>query len=71
MLEWPKSNKKALIFLLEEESVTARFSIRRLAHYCLDISELYKTDYLVPVVIFLKGGQYQRELRLGSEAHFF
>jgi len=71
MVEWLGSNKKALLFLLEEESISSRFSIERLAHYCLDIHELYKTDNLVPIVIFLKGGQYQQALHLGSETHIF
>lgn len=71
MLEWPNSDQKALIFLMEEESCTSRFSISRLAHYCLDIYELFKTTRLIPVVIFLKGGQYQQELCLGSNEHSF
>jgi len=71
MLEWPDSDKKALIFLLEEESIAARFSITRLAHYCLDISELYKTTRLIPVVIFIKGGHYQQVLKLGTDHHTF
>lgn len=71
MIEWPKSNKKAVIFLIEEESITSRFSISRLADYCLDISELYQTDRIIPIVIFLKGGRYQQQLSLGSETHVF
>ena len=71
MLEWPDDQKKALIFLIEEESKTSLFSISRLAHYCLDIYELYKTTRLVPIVVFLKGGQYQQELSLGSDRHTF
>ena len=71
MLEWPESDKKALIFLMEEESKASLFSISRLAHYCLDIYELYQTTRLVPIVIFLKGGQYQQELRLGRDDHTF
>lgn len=71
MIEWPNSNKKAIIFLMEEESISSRFSIIRLAHYCLDISELYQSERIIPVVIFLKGGQYRQQLSLGSETHIF
>jgi len=71
LLEWPDGRRQAIIFLLEEESITARFSISRYAHYCLDMYELYKTHRIVPVVIFLKGGNYPRELKLGSEDYIF
>ncbi len=40
--------------MLEEESDARRFSIHRLAHYCLDLAELMKADRVVPVVIFLR-----------------
>jgi hypothetical protein len=40
---------------LEEESDPRRFSIQRLAHYCLDLGELFETDRVVPVVMFLRG----------------
>ncbi len=42
-------------------------SIHRLAHYCLDLSELMKTERVVPVVIFLKSGRYPGRLALGTE----
>lgn len=45
----------------------ARFSVVRLAHYCLDIAELLKTRRVVPIVIFLSGGPNERRLKLGSE----
>ena len=71
LLEWPDGRKEAMIFLLEEESVASRFSISRYAHYCLDIYELYKTNRIVPIVIFLKSGHYLRELNIGSDDHSF
>ena len=37
MLEWPNGERAAILFLFEEESQSSRFSIHRLAHYCLDI----------------------------------
>ena len=43
--------REALLFVLEEETDPDRFSIHRLAHYCLDLSELCETSRVVPVVI--------------------
>jgi len=53
-VEWPDGRCEALLFVLEEESDDRRFSIQRLAHYCLDLAELMETDRVVPVVIFLR-----------------
>ena len=61
-----------MLFVLEEESNSSRFSIGRLAHYCLDLAELYDTDRVVPVVIFLnKAGHIPGRLRLGSDQHTY
>jgi hypothetical protein len=40
------------LFAFEQETEPRRFSIHRLAHYCLDLGELFPTERLVPVVIF-------------------
>jgi len=69
LVEWPDGRREALLFVLEEESATRRFSIHRLAHYCLDLAELFDTDRVVPVVIFLRRGAYRRELNLGGDRH--
>ncbi|PRB84666.1 DUF4351 domain-containing protein [Pseudomonas sp. MYb185] len=53
MVEWPDGRREALLFVLEEQTDPRRFSIHRVAHYCLDLAELYDTDRGVPVVIFL------------------
>jgi hypothetical protein len=50
LVEWPDGRRAALLFVLEEESDPRRFSIHRLAHYCLDLAELCATDRIVPVV---------------------
>jgi hypothetical protein len=71
LVEWPGGRREALLFVLEEESDPRRFSIHRLAHYCLDLSQLIGTDRVVPVVIFLRGGGYPRELNLGSSRHSY
>jgi hypothetical protein len=63
--------REALLFVVEEESDPQRFSLHRLAHYCLDLSDLLKTDRIVPVVIFLRGGPRRRELVLGGDRHTF
>ncbi|KAA6185102.1 DUF4351 domain-containing protein [Thiohalocapsa marina] len=67
LVEWPDGRRAALLFVLEEETDPKRFSIHRLAHYCLDLAELYGTDRVVPVVIFLHPGDYPERLELGSE----
>ena len=41
LVEWPDGRRAALLFVFEEETEPARFSIQRLAHYCLDLAELY------------------------------
>ena len=69
LVEWPDGRREALLFVLEEESDPRRFSIHRLAHYCLDLSQLLKTERVVPVVIFLHSGAYPRELNLGGDRH--
>ncbi|MCV2219112.1 DUF4351 domain-containing protein [Thauera sp. Sel9] len=72
LVEWPDGRREALLFVLEEKSDPARFSIHRLGHYCLDLAELCKTDRVVPVVVFLRGdARIRKRLELGSENHAF
>jgi len=67
-VEWPDGRRAALLFLLEEESDPARFSIHRLGRYCLDLSELTETTRVVPVVIFLRSSpNIPKELHLGGD----
>ena len=67
LLEWPDGRRQALLFVFEEETEPKRFSIHRLAHYCLDLAELYHTERVVPVVIFLHPGTFAETLTLGSD----
>ncbi len=67
LVEWPDGQRAALVFVVEEETEPGRFSIHRLAHYCLDLAELLDTERVVPVVIFLRPGVHPYELRLGGE----
>ncbi|WP_404297298.1 DUF4351 domain-containing protein [Halomonas sp.] len=70
LVEWPDGRREALLFVLEEETNPQRFSIYRLAHYCLDLAELLATQRVVPVVIFLHDYPgIPRQLALGSESH--
>ena len=71
LIEWPDGRREAILFALEEESDPRRFSIHRLAHYCLDLSELYATERVVPVVIFLQQGRVKANLLLGGERHSY
>ena len=47
-VEWPDGRRAAVLFVVEEETEPRRFSIHRLAHYCLDLAELLKTKQVVP-----------------------
>lgn len=50
----------------------SRFSIHRLIHYCTDLSELYQTERVVPVVIFLRSSSaIPGQLHLGSDQHTY
>lgn len=71
LLEWPDGRRAAILFAFEEETETARFSIHRLAHYCLDLAELFKTDRVVPVAIFLREGRWSESLTLGGDRYDF
>lgn len=67
LVEWPNGNREAILFVLEEETQANRFSIYRLAHYCLDLAELMETDRVIPVVIFLNPGTPKTSLQLGGD----
>lgn len=68
LVEWPDGRREALLFIVEEESDPARFSIHRLAIYCASLAETCKTDRVVPVVIFMRGSpRIRKRLVLGSE----
>ncbi|MCI5180313.1 MAG: hypothetical protein D3911_13510, partial [Candidatus Electrothrix sp. AW3_4] len=67
LVEWPDGRRQAVLFVLEEETDPGRFSIHRLIRYCIDLSELFSTDRIIPVVIFLRDGRFPVELTLGSD----
>jgi hypothetical protein len=70
LVEWADGRRDAVVFALEEESDWHRFSVHRLAHYCLDLAEMFETDGVVSVTVFLRGaGRAPRSLALGSERH--
>ena len=54
LVEWDNGRREAILFVLEEETIWRKFSPRRLAHYCLDLADLFETDRVVPVTIFLR-----------------
>ena len=67
LLEWPDGRREALIFIVEHESNPGRFSITRLASYCLAVAEAMDTPRVVPVVIFMRDGrEIPRSITLGS-----
>jgi len=63
-VEWPDGRREAVVFVVEEETEPRKFSIHRLAHYCLDIAEMLGTERRVPVVVFLHADEFPQELRL-------
>ena len=70
LVEWADGRREAIVFALEEESDWRRFSPHRLAHYCLDLAELFETERVVPVVIFLRDADAApASLVLGTERH--
>ncbi len=69
LVEWPNGEREAIVFVIEEETQSSRFSIHRLAHYCLDLAELMETERVIPVVIFLNAGTRPDHLRLGGDRH--
>ena len=72
LVEWPDGRREALLFILEEETDPSRFSIRRLAYYCLDLTELLNTDRVVPVVIFLRSNDsIPKRLQLGGDHYTY
>ncbi|MDO4232915.1 MAG: DUF4351 domain-containing protein [Lautropia sp.] len=67
LVEWPDGSREAIIFIVEEETNPGDFSPQRLVSYCASVSELMKTNQIVPVVIFLKPGPTPpTSLTLGS-----
>ncbi|MCC5888777.1 MAG: hypothetical protein JJT88_20250 [Gammaproteobacteria bacterium] len=68
LVEWPDGRREAILFVIEEETEPSRFSIHRLAHYCLDLAAGFDTERVVPVVVFLNRGPFRRDLRLGSDS---
>ena len=71
LVEWPNGNHEAIVFVIEEETQSYRFSIHRLAHYYLDLAELMETDRVIPVVIFLNAGTRKTSLHLGGDRHTY
>ena len=54
----------------EEETDPRRFSPHRLAHYCIDLSLMFRTNRVVPVVVFLRRDP-ARGLVLGTERRVY
>ena len=69
-VDWVDGRRETLLFAIEEETDPRHFSILRLAHYCLDLAGLNKTNRVVPVVIFLgEADLAPASLVLGSDHH--
>ena len=69
-VDWVDGRRETILFAIDEETDPRHFSILRLAHYCLDLAELNKTNRVVPVVIFLgEADLAPASLALGSDHH--
>jgi len=66
-VSWPDGRRAVVLFVVEEETETRKFSIHKLAVYCLQLAEEMKTDRVVPVVLFLRRGGFRTHLPLGTE----
>ena len=66
-VDWADGRRETVVFALEEETDGGRFSPHRLARYCLDVAELFDTERVVPVSIFLRTSRAPRTLSLGTE----
>ncbi|MCB1877333.1 MAG: hypothetical protein KDH88_15275 [Chromatiales bacterium] len=66
LVESPDGRRGAVVFAVEQETEPRNFSLHRLAHYVLHLSEMFETDRVVPVVVFLKAGSYTQSLCLGG-----
>lgn len=71
MLEWANGRRVAVLFAFEEETETSKFSIHRLAHYCLGLAELFDTERVVPVAVFLRKGERPASLTVGGDRYDF
>ena len=69
LAEWEDGAREAILFAVEEESDGQRFSWHRLAHYSLDLAEMFDTRRVVPVVVFLHKGAALGPLALGTGRH--
>ena len=56
-IRWPDGRRKAIIIMIEQQTVPSRFRLKKMAIYYLLLSELCKTDAIVPVTVFLHRGR--------------
>lgn len=63
LVDWRDGRREAVLFVVEEETEPRRFSTHRLARYCLDLAQMFDTDRVVPVTIFLRGQGRARDAK--------
>ena len=68
LVEWDNGRREAILFVLEEETNWRKFSPRRLAHYCLDLADLFETDRVVPMTIFLRDAHAAPRVRVEASS---
>ena len=69
-VEWTDGRRETTLFALEQETDQRHFSILRLIRYCVDLVELFNTNRVVPVVIFLgEANSAPASLAVGSVDH--
>ena len=55
-IRWPDGRRKAIIIMIEQQTIPSRFRIKKMAIYYLKLSELCRTDEIIPITIFLRRG---------------
>ena len=63
LVEWGDDRREVVLFTFEEERDCNRFPPDRLAQCCLSLAETFRTDLVVPVVVFLRGPAPERPAR--------
>ncbi|MFP4146125.1 MAG: hypothetical protein ACLFSI_00230 [Halorhodospira sp.] len=71
LIEWSSGEREVLLFAFEEETQTERFDIHRLVHYVTDLSQMFRTTRVVPVVIFLSSRTVATRLELAGDENTY
>ena len=71
LVGWRDGSREDAVYLFEEETGPPRFSPTRLLRYMSHLVDMFGTDRVVPVVIFLRDGAAPGPLRIGGDRRVF